>query len=211
VSPGLRIVALEGVGTGVLVLGGCGTAVLAGEVVGPIGVALAFGLSLMSMAYTIGPITGCHINPAVTLGLVVLGRTSTREAPYYVIGQILGGLAGAFILFEIASGVAGFDAAASGFASNGYGGHSPGGYSLEAAALSEIILTALLVFAVTGTLQKGYPPGIGGIVVGFTLSVIILASNQVANTSVNPFAASPPQSSRVAGRCRNSGRSLSSR
>ncbi len=186
VSPGLRIASLEAVGTGVLVLGGCGTAVLAGKVVGPVGVAFAFGLSLMSMAYTIGPITGCHINPAVTLGLVLLGRTSTRDAPYYVAGQFVGGLFGALVLFGIANGAHGFDAGTSGFASNGYGAHSPGGYNLGAAALSEIVLTAVLVFAVSGTLQKGYAPGVGGIVVGFTLAVIILTSNQVANTSVNP-------------------------
>jgi aquaporin Z len=185
-SPGLRIVTLEAVGTGVLVLGGCGTAVLAGEVVGPIGVALAFGLSLMSMAYTIGPSTGCHINPAVTLGMVLLGRTSTRDACFYVVGQVVGCLSGGLILFVIADGAAGFDAHASGFASNGFGAHSPGKYDLGAVALSEVILTALLVFVVTSTLQKGYAPGVGGIVVGFTLAVIILTSNQVANTSVNP-------------------------
>jgi aquaporin Z len=165
---------------------GAGTAVLASDSVGVIGVALAFGLSLTVMIYTIGPITGCHINPAVTLGLLLLGRTSVREVPYYVAGQIVGGLSGALVVFVLANGADGFDARGSGFASNGYGAHSPGGYGLGAVALSEIVLTALLVFVVAATLQKGYAPGVGGLVVGFTLVVIILLSSQVANTSVNP-------------------------
>jgi aquaporin Z len=185
-SPSFRIAVLEGIGTAVLVMVGAGTAVLASESVGVIGVALAFGLSLTVMIYTIGPITGCHINPAVTLGLLLLGRTSVREAPYYVVGQIVGGLSGALVVFVLANGADGFDARGSGFAANGYGAHSPGGYGLGAAALSEIVLTALLVFVVAATLQKGYAPGVGGLVVGFTLAVIILLSSQVANTSVNP-------------------------
>jgi aquaporin Z len=182
----LRLALTELVGTAVLVLGGCGTAVIAGEHVGFLGVAFAFGLSLLIMAYTIGGITGCHINPAVTLGLVLTGRTNKEDLPWYWAGQVVGGLFGALILFIVASGTEGFSAKASGFASNGYGKHSPGGYNLGAVAVSEIVLTALLVLVVVATFQRAYPLGFGGLAVGLTLTAIHLISIPVDNTSVNP-------------------------
>jgi aquaporin Z len=181
-----RIALAEALGTGFLVLGGCGTAVLAGEHVGFQGVALAFGLSLLVMAYAIGPISGCHINPAVTVGLVLTGKTKSRDAPYYIVGQIVGGLVGALLLFIIANGVDGFSAKASGFASNGYGSHSPDKYELGAVIVAEIVMTALLVFTVMSTFHRKFPAGFGGLAAGLVLALIHLVSIPVSNTSVNP-------------------------
>ena len=179
----------ELIGTFVLVLGGCGTAVLAGRNVGYLGVAIAFGLTLLCMAYAIGGISGCHINPAVTLGLIIAKKCKTEDAPYYVFGQIIGGILAGAVLFGIAVSKAGANAStvrASGFASNGYGAHSPELYKLIAAILVEIVLTALLVFVVASTFHKNFPGGFGGIAVGLTLTLIHLISIPVDNTSVNP-------------------------
>ena len=179
----------ELIGTFVLVLGGCGTAVLAGSNVGYLGVAIAFGLTLLCMAYAIGGISGCHINPAVTLGLIIAKKCKTEDAPYYVFGQIIGGILAGAVLFGIAVSKAGANAStvrASGFASNGYGAHSPELYKLIAAILVEIVLTALLVFVVASTFHKDFPGGFGGVAVGLALTLIHLISIPVDNTSVNP-------------------------
>lgn len=182
----IKIGVAEAFGTFVLVLGGCGSAVLAGDKIGFLGVAIAFGLSLLVMAYTIGPISGCHINPAVSIGLVVAKLIDAVLLPYYIGGQILGGILGGLVLYLIASGKPGFDAAASGFASNGFGEHSPTGYGLFAAALTEIVLTAFLLFTIMGTTDPHYPVGLGGIPIGLVLVLIHLVGIPVTNTSVNP-------------------------
>jgi aquaporin Z len=177
----------EFIGTGVLVFGGCGSAVLAGEKIGYAGIALAFGLALLAMVYAIGPISGCHINPAVTLGLLVSGKVDRRFAIGYIVAQILGGIVAAAILLIIAHGMpGGYDASVRGFAANGYGAHSPGGFSLGAAALAEIVLTAFLVFTVIGATDLTAPQGFAGIPIGLVLTLIHLVGIPVTNTSVNP-------------------------
>ncbi|MGH9279746.1 MAG: aquaporin Z [Acidimicrobiales bacterium] len=181
-----RIIAAEAFGTGFLVLGGCGTAVLAGSKVGFGGVAAAFGLSLLVMAYAIGPISGCHINPAVTIGLAAAKKTRWADTPYYIAGQLVGGAIGALVLFIIANGVDGFSAEATGFASNGYAEHSPGGYNLASVAVTEIVMTAFLLFTVVSTLHRKFSVGFGGLAAGLVLALIHLISIPVDNTSVNP-------------------------
>jgi aquaporin Z len=184
-----RILFAEMIGTFVLVLGGCGTAVLAGKNVGYLGISIAFGLTLLVMAYAIGGISGCHINPAVTLGLVIAKKCKTEDAPYYVIGQLVGGILAGAVIFGIAMSQAGATAStvrASGFASNGYGTHSPELYKMIAAILVEIVLSALLVFVVASTFHKNFPSGFGGVAVGLVLTLIHLISIPVDNTSVNP-------------------------
>jgi aquaporin Z len=177
----------ELVGTFVLVLGGCGTAVLAGDKVGFLGVALAFGLSLLVMVYVIGPISGCHINPAVTLGLFFSGKFESRDVAGYVIAQIVGAILAAAVLLAIASGVPnGYDPAVAGFAANGFGDHSPGHYSLLASFISEVVLTFFLVFTVIGATDVKAPVGFAGIAIGLVLVLIHLVSIPVTNTSVNP-------------------------
>ena len=180
------------IGTLVLVLGGCGTAVLAtggfGETntVGVLGVAIAFGLTVLCMAYAIGPISGCHINPAVTLGMVIAKKTRAGMLPIYWIAQIVGGVLGGLIIKIIASGVKGWNIKEVGFATNGYGTHSPGGFSLTAVAVAEIILTALFVLVVIHTTRKDHAVGFGGIAAGLMLTLVHLISIPVSNTSVNP-------------------------
>ncbi|NYT65092.1 aquaporin Z [Alcaligenaceae bacterium] len=180
----------ESFGTFWLVLGGCGSAVLAAGFpefgIGFAGVALAFGLTLLTMCYAIGHISGCHINPAVTLGLVAGGRFPARELLPYVISQVIGGVLAGAVLYLIATGKAGFDASASGFASNGYGEHSPGGYSLFAALVCEIVLTSFFIFIIMGATDRLAPAGFGGIAIGLALTLIHLISIPVTNTSVNP-------------------------
>ncbi len=179
--------AAEFVGTFVLVFGGCGSAVLAGEKIGFLGVSLAFGLSLLAMAYTIGPISGCHINPAVTLGLFLSKKLPARDVGGYVAGQILGGIVAAgLLLLIVKGGPNGYDPAVGGFAANGYGDHSPGNYSLAAAFLTEMILTFFLVFTVLGTTDIKAPVGFAGIPIGLVLVLIHLVGIPVTNTSVNP-------------------------
>jgi len=176
----------EAIGTFVLVLGGCGTAVFDAKNVGVLGVSIAFGLTLLTMAYAIGPISGCHINPAVTVGLVIAGRTDKKDLAGYVIAQILGGIVAAGLIYAIASGTElGYDLKG-GLASNGYGEHSPGGYGLPAAILAEVVLTALLLFVVLGTTDKRAAAGFAGLPIGLALTLIHLISIPITNTSVNP-------------------------
>jgi aquaporin Z len=187
--------AAEFVGTFWLVLGGCGSAVLAAAFpqvgIGLTGVSLAFGLTVVTMAYTIGPISGCHLNPAVSLGLVVGGRFPASQLLPYVVAQVAGAIAGAAVLYLIASGKAGFDLAA-GFASNGYGEHSPGGYSLTAALVSEIVMTALFLVIILGATDKRAPAGFAPLAIGLALTLIHLISIPVTNTSVNPARSTGP-------------------
>jgi aquaporin Z len=187
-----RIALAEAIGTLILVVGGPGTAVLAtgtffsSASVGVLGVALAFGLSLLCAAYAIGSISGCHINPAVTAGLWALGKTKAKDVPYYIGGQVAGGLVGAAIIFVIAHSHDGFDAKLNGFASNGFDSHSPGGFKLPAVILTEIIFTALFVFVIASTSRKSMSPGFTGVTVGLMLTLIHLITIPVDNTSVNP-------------------------
>jgi aquaporin Z len=180
----------EFIGTFWLVLGGCGSAVLAAGYpelgIGFVGVALAFGLTVLTMAFAIGHISGCHLNPAVSLGLWSGGRFPTNELIPYIIAQVIGGIAGAAVLYLIASGKMGFDAAASGFASNGYGAHSPDGYSMVAALTTEITLTFMFLIIILGATDKRAPVGFAPIAIGLGLTLIHLISIPVTNTSVNP-------------------------
>lgn len=184
-----RLVA-ESVGTFVLVLGGCGSAVLAATFpetgIGFAGVALAFGLTVLTMAYAVGHISGGHFNPAVSIGLWVGGRFQGKAILPYIIAQVLGGVAAAAVLYVVASGKTGFDATGSGFASNGYGEHSPGGYSLYAAALIEVVLTAVFLMVIHGATDKRAPAGFAPIAIGLALTLIHLIGIPVTNTSVNP-------------------------
>jgi aquaporin Z len=177
-------------GTFWLVFGGCGSAIFAAAFpelgIGFAGVALAFGLTLLTMCYAIGHISGCHINPAVTCGLAAGGRFPAREVIPYIVAQVIGGLAAGAVLYVIASGKPGFDAAASGFASNGYGAHSPGSYSMGAAALCELVMTGFFIFIIMGATHKRAPVGFGGVAIGLALTLIHLVSIPVTNTSVNP-------------------------
>lgn len=179
----------EFIGTFWLVLGGCGSAVLAagfpGLGIGFHGVALAFGLTVLTMAYAIGHVSGCHLNPAVSLGLCVSGRFPARELGPYIISQVLGGIAGAGLLFLIASGKEGFTLTG-GFASNGFGEHSPGGYSMTAALITEVAMTAMFLFIILGSTHGRAPAGFAPIAIGLGLTLIHLISIPVTNTSVNP-------------------------
>lgn len=179
----------EGLGTFWLVLGGCGAAVLAaafpGVGIGLLGVSLAFGLTVLTMAYAIGAVSGCHLNPAVTVGLCMAGRFSWKDAPLYIVAQCIGGVLGAWVLYLIASGQPGFDVAA-GFAANGYGAHSPGGYSMQAALICEIVMTFMFVMVILGVTSSRAPVGFAGIAIGLCLTLIHLISIPVTNTSVNP-------------------------
>jgi aquaporin Z len=179
----------EFIGTFWLVLGGCGSAVLAAAFpdvgIGLLGVALAFGLTVMTMAFAIGHISGCHLNPAVSIGLYVGGRFEAKELAPYIIAQILGGIAAGGILYLIASGKAGFDLSA-GFASNGYGEHSPGGYSLFSGFITEVVMTLMFLIIILGATDKRAPQGFAPIAIGLGLTLIHLISIPVTNTSVNP-------------------------
>jgi len=177
-------------GTFWLVFGGCGSAVLAAAFpelgIGFVGVAFAFGLTVLTMAYAVGHISGGHFNPAVTLGLTAAGRFPAKDVVPYIIAQVAGAIIAGGVLYLIASGKPGFDAAASGFASNGYGEHSPGGYSLQSAILAEFVLTAFFILIITGTTHKLAPTGFAPLAIGFALTLIHLISIPVTNTSVNP-------------------------
>jgi aquaporin Z len=179
----------ELIGTFVLVFGGCGSAVLAasfpGFGIGFAGVALAFGLTVLTMAYAIGHISGCHLNPAISIGLWAGGRFPAKELLPYIISQLIGAIAAGGVLFIIASGKTGFDVSA-GFASNGYGDHSPGGYSLLSALVIEIVLTFVFLFIIMGSTDKRAPKGFAPIAIGLGLTLIHLISIPVTNTSVNP-------------------------
>jgi aquaporin Z len=177
----------EMIGTFVLVFGGCGSAVLAGDKIGFLGVSLAFGLTLLTMAYAIGPISGCHINPAVTIGLLISKKIDPKDVPGYIVAQIIGGILAAVLLLSIAKGVpGGYDPSLAGFAANGYGDHSPGRYNLLAAFLTEVILTFFLLFTVLGSTDIKAPVGFAGIPIGLVLALIHMVGIPVTNTSVNP-------------------------
>jgi aquaporin Z len=177
----------ELLGTFVLVFGGVGSAVLAGGKIGYVGVSLAFGLSLLAMVYTIGPISGCHINPAVTLGVLLRGKIGGRDAAGYIVGQVMGAIIAAAVILFIAKGApGGYDAAQAGLGANGFGAHSPGQYSLGAAFVAEIFLTMLLVLTVLGSTDVKAPVGFAGLAIGLVLTVIHLVGIPITNTSVNP-------------------------
>jgi aquaporin Z len=179
----------ESIGTFWLVLGGCGSAVLAAAFpdvgIGLLGVSLAFGLTVLTMAYAIGHISGCHLNPAVSIGLWAGGRFPTKDLLGYVVAQVVGGILGASALYLIASGQVGFDASA-GFASNGFGEHSPGGYSMTAALVAEVVMTMMFLIIIMGATDKRAPAGFAPIAIGLGLTLIHLISIPVTNTSVNP-------------------------
>lgn len=187
--------AAEFVGTAWLVLGGCGSAVLAAAFpavgIGLLGVSLAFGLTVLTMAYAIGHISGCHLNPAVTVGLMAARRFPASEVLPYVAAQVLGAIAGAVVLYLIASGRAGFDLSA-GFASNGYAEHSPGGYTLTAGLVAEAVLTFAFVFVILGATDRRAPAALAPVAIGLCLTLIHLVSIPVTNTSVNPARSTGP-------------------
>jgi len=176
-------------GTFWLVLGGCGSAVLAAAFpqvgIGLLGVSLAFGLTVLTMAFAIGHISGCHLNPAVSVGLWAGGRFPSKQLLPYIVAQVLGGIVAGAVLYIIASGKAGFDASA-GFASNGYGEHSPGGYSFGSALVCEIVMTMMFLIVILGATDKRAPQGLAPIAIGLCLTLIHLVSIPVTNTSVNP-------------------------
>jgi aquaporin Z len=177
----------EFIGTFVLVFASCGSAVIAGELIGFLGVSLAFGLSLMAMVYAIGPISGCHINPAVTLGIILSKKMDAKYAPGYMLSQVLGAIAAAALLLIIVKGAAnGYDPTVSGFAANGYGEFSPGGYSMLSALLAEIVLTFVLVYTVLCATDIRAPVGFAGVAIGFVLTLVHLVGIPITNTSVNP-------------------------
>ncbi|WP_367986870.1 aquaporin Z [Vibrio sp. NTOU-M3] len=180
----------ETFGTFWLVLGGCGSAVLAAGFpdvgIGLLGVSLAFGLTVLTMAYAIGHISGCHLNPAVTIGLWAGGRFDAKHILPYIAAQVIGGLLAGGILYLIASGQAGFDVAASGFASNGFGEHSPGQYSMTAALITEVVMTMMFLIVIMGATDSRAPQGFAPIAIGLCLTLIHLISIPVTNTSVNP-------------------------
>jgi aquaporin Z len=199
----MRIGLAEALGTMILVVGGPGTAILATGAfagapssVGVLGVALAFGLSLLCAAYAIGSISGCHINPAVTIGLWAIKKTESKDVPFYLGGQIVGGLVGGLVIWIIADSIGGFSAQASGFASNGFDSHSPssllnggnvvGGFGLGAVILTEIVFTALFVFVIASTSRRSMSVGFTGLTVGLMLTLIHLITIPIDNTSVNP-------------------------
>ena len=187
--------AAEFMGTLWLVLGGCGSAVLTAAFpnlgIGILGVALAFGLTVLTMAYAIGPISGCHLNPAVSLGLWMSGRFKARELPGYIIAQVVGGIVGAGILYVIATGSATFTPQG-GFASNGYGAHSPGQYTLLACALTELVMTFMFLMIILGATDRRAPAGMAPLAIGLALTLIHLISIPVTNTSVNPARSTGP-------------------
>ncbi|NPD28898.1 aquaporin Z [Corallococcus sp. AB004] len=177
----------EAVGTFVLVLGGVGAAVLAGDRIGFLGVAFAFGLSLLAMVYTIGPISGCHVNPAVTVGLMMAGKFDKRHLAGYVIAQCVGAIIAAGVVLLIAKGApGGYSAGAEGLGSNGYGVASPEGYGGGAAFIAEVVLTFLLVLTVLGATDSRAPVGFAGVAIGLVLTLIHLVGIPITNTSVNP-------------------------
>lgn len=193
--PLVKRTAAEFIGTFWLVLGGCGSAVLAAAFpqvgIGLLGVALAFGLTVLTMAFAIGHISGCHLNPAVSFGLVVGGRFKAGELIPYVIAQVLGAIAAAAVLYFIASGKPGFDVAG-GLASNGYAEHSPGGYSLAAGFTSEVVMTFMFLLIILGATDERAPKGFAPIAIGLGLTLIHLISIPVTNTSVNPARSTGP-------------------
>jgi len=191
----MRKLLAEFIGTFWLVLGGCGSAVLAatfpGVGIGLAGVSLAFGLTVLTGAYALGPVSGGHFNPAVTVGLWAGGRFPARDVVSYIVAQVAGAIAGAAVLYVIASGKPGFDLAA-GFASNGYGEHSPGGYALGSALVTEVVMTFMFVLVILGATHKRAPVGFAGLAIGLALTLVHLVSIPITNTSVNPARSTGP-------------------
>lgn len=191
----LKKLVAEFIGTFWLVLGGCGSAVLAAAFpdvgIGLLGVSLAFGLTVVTMAYAIGHISGCHLNPAVTVGLWSGGRFPTSEVIPYIFFQVLGAIVGAFVLYVIASGQAGFSLAG-GLASNGYGDHSPGNYNLVSGFITEFVMTFMFLIVILGATHKLATPAMAGLAIGLALTLIHLISIPVTNTSVNPARSTGP-------------------
>ena len=187
--------AAELVGTFWLVLGGCGTAIFAAKFpetgVGFVGVALAFGLTVLTMVYAVGHISGGHFNPAVTCGLVAGGRTPAGDLVPYIVAQVIGAIIAAAVLYAVASGKSGFSVSG-GFAADGYGAHSPGGYALSACFIAELVLTAGFIFVIMGATDSRAPAGFAGLAIGLALTLIHLISSPITNTSVNPARATGP-------------------
>ena len=182
----MKVFIAELIGTLTLVLFGCGAAVLAGGQVGQLGIAFAFGLSIVAMAYGIGPISGCHINPAVSFGAFVAGRLSLKDMGVYWLAQFIGAVIAAGILYLIATGKPGYYIAVNGLGQNGYGAGSPGGYSLAAGFIFEVVATFLFLVVILGSTSKGAPAGFAGISIGLTLTMIHIVGIQVTGVSVNP-------------------------
>jgi len=182
----MRKYSAELIGTMALVLIGCGSAVIAGEFIGFAGISFAFGLTVLAMVYAIGSISGCHINPAITIAMLVAGKIKGKDAIFYIIAQCIGGIIGAGILWAIASGITGFSLASTGLGQNGFGAHSPAGYSLAACFIAEVVLTALFLFVIFGSTHDKAPKGFAGISIGFTLVLIHLIGIPITGTSVNP-------------------------
>jgi aquaporin Z len=180
-----RVFAAEVVGTAVLMLGGPGSAILAGDRIGTLGIALAFGFSLLVMAYAIGHVTGCNINPAVTLGMVLTRKLTWAQAVFYWVGQFVGAAIGGLIIYAIANNIEGFSSK-NNFAANGWDQYSPGGYGIVAAMFVEVVFTALLVYVVLATTSRHFPIGFGGLAAGIALALIHMVTIPVDNTSVNP-------------------------
>ena len=177
----------EALGTFVLVFGGVGSAVIAGDAIGALGVALAFGIALLAMAYAIGPISGCHINPAVTFGMLLCRKVTVQEAIRYWVAQVVGALAAALLLFVVIRSKAGsYDLSDNGFGANGYGDHSPGGFALGGALIVEVVLTAVLIFTVLAATDRIANAAFAGLPIGLVLTLIHLVGIPVTNTSVNP-------------------------
>jgi aquaporin Z len=182
----VRKYSAEFIGTLALVLIGCGSAAIAGKFIGFAGISFAFGLTVLVMVYTIGNISGCHINPAITIAMLVAGKIKGKDAIFYIISQLIGAIAGAGILWAIASGNPDFSLAKTGLRQNGYGLHSPNGYSLAACFIAEVVLTALFLFVIFGSTHKDAPKGFAGIAIGFSLVLIHLVGIPITGTSVNP-------------------------
>jgi aquaporin Z len=183
----------EGVGTFVLVFGGCGSAVFAAPVIGVLGVSIAFGLTVLACAYALGPVSGCHLNPAVSVGLAVGGRFSWKEVPGYVGAQLVGGVVAAGLMVFLLKGTpAGYDASIKGLAANGFGDHSPDHYSLIAALVAEVVLTFIFLTVILGATSKAASPGQAGMAIGLTLTLVHLIGIPITNLSVNPARSTGP-------------------
>ncbi len=181
-----RKYAAELIGTAALVLIGCGSAVIAGQHVGFLGIAFAFGLTVLVMVYAIGNISGCHINPAITVAMLVAGKIKGKDAIAYIIAQCIGAIIGAGILLAIAKGLPGYSLADNGLGQNGFGAHSPAGYAMWACFVAELVLTALFLFVIFGSTSEKAPKGFAGISIGFTLVLIHIVGIPITGTSVNP-------------------------
>ena len=182
----MRKYSAELIGTMILVFMGCGSAVIAGEFIGFAGISVAFGLSVLVMVYAIGNISGCHINPAVTIAMLVARKISVRDGLLYIIAQCAGGIIGACILWAIASGLSDFSIMKNGLGQNGFGIHSPAGYSMASAFVAEVVLTAIFLFVIFGSTHKNAPKGFAGISIGLSLTLIHLVGIPITGTSVNP-------------------------